>query len=84
MNAAALSHYEGGESLLGTSVLDCHNKKSQEKMIEILASMQGGEIERLIVNDAEERIFMRVVRDGNGRVLGYYERYEPPIVKDED
>jgi hypothetical protein len=37
----------------------------------------------LIVNDAEERIFMRVVRDKDGQVLGYYERYEPPIVRDE-
>jgi DUF438 domain-containing protein len=80
MNAAALAHYEGGASLIGSSVLDCHNSESQQKMIEILAAMQAGETERLIVNDAEERIFMRVVRDGDGCVLGYYERYEPPIV----
>ena len=79
MNAAAMAHYEGGADLLGTSVLDCHNEESQRKMIEILAAMQGGEIERLIVNDKEERIFMRVVRDQAGQVLGYYERYERPI-----
>ena len=78
MNAAAVAHYEGGATLLGRSVLDCHTSESQREMIEILAAMEAGEKERLIVDDEEERIFMRVVRDITGRVLGYYERYEPP------
>jgi PAS domain-containing protein len=78
MNKAAIAYYEEGESLLGRSVLDCHNEKSQQAMIEILAAMHEGEQERLITDDEKHRIYMRAVRDGDGGVLGYYERYEPP------
>jgi PAS domain-containing protein len=79
LNQAAIAHYEEGESLLGQSLLDCHNERSCRTMVEILAAMQQeGLVERLITDDEEHRIFMRAVRDPQGRVLGYYERYEPP------
>ena len=78
MNKAAMAHYEEGETLIGCSLLDCHNQRSQQMMIEILAAMHDGLEEQLITDNEEERIFMRVVRDAGGRVLGYYERYEPP------
>ena len=78
MNKAAIAHYDEGEALLGRSVLDCHNSDSQRQMLEILAAMQKGEDERLITDNEKHRIFMRAVRDATGRLLGYYERYEPP------
>jgi PAS domain-containing protein len=78
MNKAAIAYYEEGESLMGRSLLDCHNEQSQQTMIEILAAMHEGEEERLITDDEKHRIYMRAVRDGDGGVLGYYERYEPP------
>ena len=78
MNKAAIAYYTGGESLIGRSLFDCHNERSQQMMIEILAAMQQGEEERLITDDEEHRIYMRAVRDVDGRLLGYYERYEPP------
>ena len=78
MNKAAVAHYDEGESLIGRSLLDCHNEQSQQQMIEILAAMQAGEEERLITDNEEHRIYMRAVRGADGRVLGYYERYEPP------
>jgi hypothetical protein len=81
MNKAAIAHYEEGEALLGRSVLDCHNETSRRQMIEILAAMQAGLEERLITDNEKHRIFMRAVRDADGRLLGYYERYEPPTVK---
>ncbi len=40
--------------------------------------MRAGEDERLITDNEKQRIFMRAVRDPNGTLLGYYERYEPP------
>jgi PAS domain-containing protein len=83
MNKAAIAYYEEGESLLGRSLLDCHNQRSQQMMIEILAAMHDGLEEQLITDNEEHRIFMRVVRDADGRVLGYYERYEPPRAKQE-
>jgi nitrogen-specific signal transduction histidine kinase len=78
MNKAAIAHYEGGASLIDRSLLDCHNEQSQQMMIEILAAMHEGEEERLITDNEEYRVYMRVVRDADGGVLGYYERYEPP------
>ena len=78
MNKAAIAHYSEGESLLGRSLLDCHNEQSQRQIIEILAAMQAGEEERLITDNEEHRIYMRAVRGADGQVLGYYERYEPP------
>ena len=78
MNKAAIAYYDEGTSLIGRSLMDCHNEQSQEMMIEILAAMHEGEDERIITDDEKHRIFMRVVRDAEGRVLGYYERYAPP------
>jgi DUF438 domain-containing protein len=78
MNKAAIAHYSGGESLIGSSLLDCHNEESQTLMKEILVALHAGEEERLYSDDEEHRIYMRAVRDPQGRVLGYYERYAPP------
>lgn len=80
MNRAAMAYYEEGESLIGRSLLDCHNEQSQQMMIDILAEMREGLEERLITDNEEHRIYMRVVRGADGHVLGYYERYEPPRV----
>ena len=77
MNRAAIDHYTGGETLMGTSLLDCHNERSREVMIEMLAVLRGGEEERLILDSEEKRIYMRAVRDESGALVGYYERYEP-------
>jgi len=78
VNRAAVAHYSEGASLLGTSLLDCHNAQSQQVIIDTLADMQAGLEERLITDNEKYRIYMRVVRDEQGQVLGYYERYEPP------
>ncbi len=81
MNRDAIAHYTGGASLVGQSLLDCHNERSQEMMVEILAAMYEGLEEQLISDDEEHRVYMRAVRDADGQLLGYYERYEPLRVK---
>ena len=78
MNRAAITHYDEGESLVGRSLLDCHNEQSQRTIAEALAAMHAGEPERLITGDEERRIYMRGVRDADGQLLGYYARYGPP------
>lgn len=78
MNKAAIAHFDDGEALLGRSVLDCHNEESCRQIVEIMAAMQQGLDERLITDNEEHRIYMRAVRDAKGKLLGYYERYEPP------
>lgn len=78
MNQAAVEYYDAGQELIGRSLLECHNERSQQMMVEILAAMHAGEEERLITDNEKHRIYMRAVRDQDGTVLGYYERYEPP------
>ncbi len=35
----------------------------------------------MITDDEKHRIYMRAVRNEQGELLGYYERYEPPREK---
>ena len=79
MNRAAVAHYEEGSGLLGTSLLACHNARSQEMIHEIWEAMHHGLEERLITDNSKVRIFMRAVRSPEGELLGYYERYEPKV-----
>ena len=78
LNRSALAHYEQGPALIGTSIFDCHNAESNAVIREVFAAMQAGEEERLITDNEKHRIYMRAVRDENGELIGYYERYEPP------
>jgi transcriptional regulator with PAS, ATPase and Fis domain len=81
MNTSAVSHYgtRGGKSLIGQSVLDCHNPVSGKMIAEIkerfLAEPELDEV--MITDNKKYRIWMRAVRE-NGQVIGYFERYEPP------
>ena len=78
MNGAALKKYEkrGGKDLLGRSIFDCHNESSNSIIIEIFESMLGGLDEQMIADNEKTKIFMRAVRDENGQLIGYYERFE--------
>jgi len=78
MNKTARNHFKDGTGLLNRSLLDCHNETSRRIIIENLEAFKNGEDERLIHDSEKKRIFMRAVRDDNGQLLGYYERYEPP------
>lgn len=78
MNTAAIEHYDEGANLLNQSVFACHNDQSKEMIRSVFSAFQAGEVERLITDDEKHRIYMRAVRDEEGQLLGYYERYEPP------
>ncbi len=78
MNAAAKAYYKGGAALIGQSLLDCHNERSQARMKEVLLALQAGADEQLISEKENCRVYMRAVRNAAGQVVGYYERYEPP------
>ncbi|MFC2139169.1 PAS domain-containing protein [Bacteroidota bacterium] len=79
MNKAAINHYDNGAELLGTSIFDCHNEDSNKMIKEIYEKMQNGLDEEIITDNEKYRIYMRAVRDDDGILLGYYERYEPPV-----
>lgn len=78
MNRPAILHYKEGAALLGRSVMECHNEQSRRMILEIAEALKLGEEERLIRDDEKMRIFMRAVREPDGGLIGYYERYEPP------
>ena len=78
MNKTARNHFKDGANLLNRSLLDCHNEHSRKIISENLEAFKNGEDERLIHNTEKKRLFMRAVRDADGQLIGYYERYEPP------
>lgn len=79
MNRVAIANHEEGRELLGSSLLDCHEPPAQRRILEVFARMRDeGLEEEMITDDERFRIFMRAVRDEEGGLLGYYERYEPP------
>jgi hypothetical protein len=79
MNEAAIRHYDDGVNLIGRLIFACHNEQSCKKIVEIFWTMQDGVEEKLITDNEQHRIYMRAVRDHQGQLMGYYERYEPPM-----
>jgi DUF438 domain-containing protein len=77
MNRTAIKRHKGSD-LIGTSIFDCHNEISNEIIVEIFGKMQEGLEEEMFTDNAKHRIYMRAVRDRDGALMGYYERYEPP------
>lgn len=78
LNRAARQYYPEGAHLLGRSLLDCHNRVSRRSIETIVQRMHDGLEEELISDTEKKRIYMRAVRDVKGRLIGYYERFEPP------
>lgn len=67
----------GYADLVGMSLFDCHNPASNEQIIRIHARLLAGEHEIFLkVNREQERITVVGVRDADGQLLGYYERFE--------
>jgi len=76
MNKAAFVRYEGRPAVVGRSIFDCHNAKSNAMIVSIVERFLGGVDEAFLSDRKGERIFMRAVRDETGALVGYYERYE--------
>lgn len=81
MNKAAKNLYAQGELLIGKTIFECHNEKSNRKILEIFGKMKNGLEEELITDNKKYRIYMRAVYDQYDELIGYYERYEPPVQK---
>ena len=82
MNPAAIANYEkrGGEALVGSSLLDCHNAQSCEKIEQVLAWFAKSSDNNIIYeshNDAKNKdVYMVALRDENKNLIGYYEKHE--------
>lgn len=78
MNPAAIARYHA--DLTGRSLKACHNAKSNEMIDRVLAWF-GERRENNIIftyrNEKENKdVYMVALRDGDGNLLGYYEKHE--------
>lgn len=82
MNPAAIARYgkSGGEKLIGSSLLNCHNKKSNEmieKTVEWFKKSTDNNIVYTYRNEKENKdVYMVALRDDDGTLIGYYEKHE--------
>lgn len=79
INNAAKEKYgkRGHMDLVGSSIFKYHTESSNKILMEIYESFQHGVDEKfLLVNKENKKVFMRSVRDKEGNLIGYYERYE--------
>lgn len=82
MNPAAIQNYEkrGGADLVGKSLLNCHNEKSNEMINKIVNWFAEDENHNMIYTFFNEKqnkdVYMVALRDENKKLIGYYEKHE--------
>lgn len=82
MNPAAGERYarRGGMALVGQSLLDCHDPRSNEMIQKVVAWFAESPAHNLIYtfhNEKESKdVYMVALRDGSGALIGYYEKHE--------
>ena len=80
LNKRAKYHYyeeRGYPDLLGKSVFDCHNERSRKMIQDAFERFKNhGQEEFLMVNVRNERVYINPVRDKDGQLIGYFERFE--------
>ncbi len=82
MNPAAIEHYrtQGGGTLLGRSLLSCHSKKAAEMIKRVVTWFAESREHNMLYtfrNPEENKdVYMVALRDGDGRLIGYYEKHE--------
>lgn len=78
MNPASVARYHG--DLTGKNLRACHNAESNDKIDKVLAwffqSVNNNSV-YTSRNDRENKdVYMIALRDGDGTLIGYYERHE--------
>lgn len=82
MNPAAVKSYDkwGGASLVGKSLLNCHNPKSGEIIEKVVAWFQESPDHNMIYTFRNEKqnkdVYMVALRDEDKNLIGYYEKHE--------
>ena len=80
LNKAALFHYyqvRGYKELIGKSLFDCHQGISKEKIVSMVEKLKHHGNELFIgVEVNNQRIYLAPVRDDEGVLIGYFERFE--------
>ena len=67
----------GYRNLIGTSFFDCHREESREKIMEMVEDLKlHGNEKFLGMSPKNERRYLTPVRDENGELIGYFQRFE--------
>lgn len=78
MNKVAVERYH--KDLTGSSLLDCHNAKSNEMILKIVDWFKESTENNMIYtykNTKENKdVYMVALRDEKGSLIGYYEKHE--------
>lgn len=81
VNKAAKEKYgkKGHLNLVGTSILQYHNERSRKIILDTYEMLENSEEDEklLVMKSAGQKILIRAVRDASGKLIGYYERFEP-------
>ena len=81
MNPSAIDRYakRGGAALVGSSILDCHNADSNDKIRRVVEWFAADESHNRVFtfhNEKENKdVYMIALRE-KGRLIGYYEKHE--------
>lgn len=86
MNRYAKYHYyqeRGYSDLIGKNLFDCHDKdSSKERIMAAFEKMKSDGKEAFVgVNLRNYRIYMQPVRDEDGKLIGFFERFELNLQK---
>lgn len=80
MNPAAVERYKKRGDLLGKSLSDCHNERSNElirRVLDWFAEDKAHNIVHTFYNEKENKdVYMIALRDESGKLIGYYEKHE--------
>jgi DUF438 domain-containing protein len=82
-NAEYFYYQERGyNDLVGKSIFACHNDKSKEKIIAAVEKLKNHGMELFLGVDVKNRrIYIQPVRNENGELIGYIERFEMNVQK---
>ena len=82
MNPAAGERYAkyGGMELVGKSLLECHSPQANEMIKKVVTWFRESSEHNLIYtlrNEKENKdVYMVALRNGDGTLIGYYEKHE--------
>lgn len=85
MNKQAEYHYyeeRGYRNLVGQSIFACHNAQSEEKIRAAIEKLSNHSNEIFLgVHVKNHRIYINPVRNEQGELIGYFERFELNLQK---
>jgi DUF438 domain-containing protein len=81
VNEPARKNFAKWGDIVGRSIFHCHNEQSSRIIREVFEELENGLEEVLIADNERHRVYMRAVRDKDGKLVGYCERYDPPVCK---